>query len=213
MNYARIYAQMISRAQVRDFTQLEYVERHHILPRALGGTDEKNNLVVLTAREHFLAHWLLFRIHGCAATARAFRLMANDQGRHRGRSYEQARQKMSEAMRGDKNVAKRPEVRAKLKANASIPFFGVSRPEHAQLLKDRKYWVKENNFWYGKGDEQRGEKNPCAVPLRGTHEQLGQRTFVTQTEAARFLGVSQAAIFQALSRQQRSKGWSFQRLA
>ena len=41
-----------------------YVERHHILPRALGGTDDSSNLVALTAREHFLAHMLLAKIYG-----------------------------------------------------------------------------------------------------------------------------------------------------
>lgn len=36
-------------------------ERHHILPKSLGGTNEKSNLVLLTPREHFLAHLLLVR--------------------------------------------------------------------------------------------------------------------------------------------------------
>ena len=37
----------------------EYCERHHIKPRCLGGTDEKDNLIDLFAREHFKAHRLL----------------------------------------------------------------------------------------------------------------------------------------------------------
>lgn len=36
-----------------------YVERHHIIPRSLGGTNAKSNIVRLTFRKHFLAHWLL----------------------------------------------------------------------------------------------------------------------------------------------------------
>lgn len=36
-----------------------YYEKHHILPRSLGGTNDKENLVLLTSREHFLCHWLL----------------------------------------------------------------------------------------------------------------------------------------------------------
>lgn len=39
----------------------EYCERHHILPRCCGGTDEENNLIDLFAREHFIAHQLLAR--------------------------------------------------------------------------------------------------------------------------------------------------------
>lgn len=38
----------------------EYKERHHILPRSLGGTSKSENLVDLYAREHFIAHQLLY---------------------------------------------------------------------------------------------------------------------------------------------------------
>lgn len=37
----------------------EYHERHHIVPRCMGGTDEEDNLIDLYAREHFIAHKLL----------------------------------------------------------------------------------------------------------------------------------------------------------
>jgi len=40
-----------------------YTERHHILPKSLGGSDEPSNLVELTAREHFICHWLLTKIY------------------------------------------------------------------------------------------------------------------------------------------------------
>lgn len=37
----------------------EYHERHHIVPKCLGGTDEKDNLIDLYAKEHFIAHKLI----------------------------------------------------------------------------------------------------------------------------------------------------------
>lgn len=36
-----------------------YHEKHHIMPRCLGGSDEESNLIDLFAREHFIAHKLL----------------------------------------------------------------------------------------------------------------------------------------------------------
>jgi hypothetical protein len=36
-----------------------YTEKHHIVPVSLGGSNDKSNLVLLSAREHYLAHWLL----------------------------------------------------------------------------------------------------------------------------------------------------------
>jgi 5-methylcytosine-specific restriction endonuclease McrA len=39
-----------------------YVEKHHVIPKSLGGTDEISNLVVLTAKEHFVCHLLLTKM-------------------------------------------------------------------------------------------------------------------------------------------------------
>lgn len=40
-----------------------YYEKHHVLPRCLGGTNAKENLVLLTPEEHFVAHLLLAKIY------------------------------------------------------------------------------------------------------------------------------------------------------
>jgi len=61
MDYQRIYNQLIERAQNR--TLEGYIEKHHILPKCLGGSNDKKNLVELTAREHFLCHMLLCEIY------------------------------------------------------------------------------------------------------------------------------------------------------
>ena len=55
------YNAIIENARTKTITG--YKETHHILPRSLGGTDDKDNLVDLTAREHFICHWLLVKIH------------------------------------------------------------------------------------------------------------------------------------------------------
>lgn len=39
------------------------LERHHILPRCLGGSDLKDNITFITPREHFICHWLLTKIY------------------------------------------------------------------------------------------------------------------------------------------------------
>lgn len=39
----------------------DYTERHHILPRCMGGLNDKNNIAILSFRKHFLAHWLLIK--------------------------------------------------------------------------------------------------------------------------------------------------------
>ena len=59
--YTNIYFRLIDKCQSRVKPD-GYTERHHIIPRCLGGTDDSDNLVVLTAREHFICHRLLTKM-------------------------------------------------------------------------------------------------------------------------------------------------------
>jgi hypothetical protein len=61
MNYQKIYNQIIERAQTRQLKG--YKEKHHIIPKCMGGGNDRSNLVELTAREHFLCHKLLCEIY------------------------------------------------------------------------------------------------------------------------------------------------------
>lgn len=61
MNWHNIYQRLINRAKGRTITA--YKERHHIIPRCMGGTDDAENLVDLTAEEHFVAHQLLIKMY------------------------------------------------------------------------------------------------------------------------------------------------------
>ena len=65
MNYQKIHDAIIERAKLekRKKSKDVYYERHHIIPRCLDGTDDKTNLVLLTAREHFVIHKLLCKIY------------------------------------------------------------------------------------------------------------------------------------------------------
>jgi hypothetical protein len=63
--YTNWYYCIINNASNRKLT--EYTESHHIIPKSLNGTDDKNNLVDLTAREHFVCHWLLTKMTKDAA--------------------------------------------------------------------------------------------------------------------------------------------------
>lgn len=59
--YTTWYFNIIQLAQQRSYCT-GYAERHHIIPKCLGGSNKKNNLVSLTAREHFICHLLLTRM-------------------------------------------------------------------------------------------------------------------------------------------------------
>jgi hypothetical protein len=66
-----------------------YVERHHIHPRSLGGSDDRDNLVDLTAREHFICHWLLTKMHtGEAKSKMIYALNGMKRGNEFAQRYE-----------------------------------------------------------------------------------------------------------------------------
>jgi hypothetical protein len=55
--YKKWYDAIIKNAKERNISG--YIEKHHIIPRCMGGSNNIHNLAKLTAREHFLCHWLL----------------------------------------------------------------------------------------------------------------------------------------------------------
>jgi hypothetical protein len=61
MNYKKHYELLIERGKNRVLDG--YVERHHIMPQCMGGSDERENLVQLTPEEHYVAHQLLLKIY------------------------------------------------------------------------------------------------------------------------------------------------------
>lgn len=57
--YKRIYDAICERGRQR--TPVGYTEKHHVIPKSLGGSRRKDNLLRLTAREHYIAHLCLVR--------------------------------------------------------------------------------------------------------------------------------------------------------
>ena len=64
MNCRRIYFNLIRKRkkEIINNEYGQYCEKHHIIPRSLGGLDNKNNIVSLTAKEHYIAHLLLSKM-------------------------------------------------------------------------------------------------------------------------------------------------------
>ena len=58
--YTTTYNAIVERARDREVNG--YVERHHIIPKSLGGSNDDSNLVKLTAREHYICHLLLTKM-------------------------------------------------------------------------------------------------------------------------------------------------------
>jgi hypothetical protein len=178
MNYQKIYDDLMSsrlllkQQRHTHKKQGTYFEGHHIIPKAKGGTGTSTrglnhpNIVLLTAREHFLAHWLLWRIYGDRSSALAFHKMMstnNHQTRTKSsRGYEEARLAFSETNKGnqygkgqikvisEEQKRKQSEVMRGRYSGESNPFYGkkhsvetiskLRKPksaEHTEKIKQR----------------------------------------------------------------------------
>lgn len=94
MNYKRIYDEIISNAKSRGLKKSKlqgYFEKHHIVPKCLGGLNKNSNYVLLTGREHYLCHWLLWKLYtGNKSLFFAYKALSNmsKHGRLSSKQYE-----------------------------------------------------------------------------------------------------------------------------
>ena len=99
MNYSKIYKNLIIKANDRINVNF-YTENHHIIPKCIGGSNDKSNLIALTPEEHFLAHQLLAKMHptnhGLILAANAM-CVHNTDRRINNKHFGWLRRRMSEA--------------------------------------------------------------------------------------------------------------------
>ena len=147
MDYQYHYEQLCKTRQTlpRQKGQGEYYEQHHIIPVCMGGTHDSTNLVLLTAREHYIAHWLLWKIHRTSQMAYAFAMMAKGKAKRKLTScqYERCRVAVSEAnsvsKMGNKYWLGRKHSEAtKAKMSAKHKLYRASEATKAKQSKQRK---------------------------------------------------------------------------
>lgn len=132
MDYKKVYYNIIENRKNAPLLNEEYGEIHHIIPRSLGGGDENDNLIKLTAREHFICHALLsemyeFESYEWYKMNHAFMMMKSESVNHQryinSRLYEIKKKDFSKVMSynqsGKRNsqygVSKSEETKNKIK--------------------------------------------------------------------------------------------------
>lgn len=149
--YKNLYLGIISKAIVANHGKEGYFEVHHVIPKSFGGSDHWSNLVRLTAREHFLCHYLLTKIvdrnsQDYYIMCHAFNMMgAGVEIKNRymnSRLFESARvgfSKRMEVLQGGENNSQHGTIWI---CNFSIKENKKIRPEELRDYLD-KGWVKK----------------------------------------------------------------------
>lgn len=150
------YYQLIDRANSRTVDPNQYYETHHIIPRCMGGSDAKSNLVRFTAREHYIAHMLLVKMTtGPAKRKMSFGLWkmisankVQDRYMPCNRQYEIIKQNMAQAI-SEQNKGQIVTEEQKEKLRNRVPWnkgkTGIYSEETLQLmsLKSKQKMMSE----------------------------------------------------------------------
>lgn len=162
--YTTWYEQLISNAQSRDFDKSYYFEKHHIIPRSLGGTNDYENIVKLTAKEHFICHLLLTKMTtGKAKRSMACAAMAmthiDDRPRYapKARTYEYMKKNLSNTTKGLKktyasflnrrHTEETKKLQSRVKMGAGNPNFGRKPSEEwIKLVREKQLGIPKPKF-------------------------------------------------------------------
>ena len=228
MNYERIYSEFIADRRAKEADLIasgEYKERHHIVPRSMGGSDDAENLIALTAGDHYFAHLCLAKWHGGNQWAGVWAMSAL---KSRGREVKKySRRKMVAVARkkslGENNPSKMPHVKLlrKIQLTENNPMWGVDRSgennpmfgvklcgskngmfgksmSDAEKAKRSKMYLGSNNPNYGrKLSAIAKQKISSATSVAVVNLDTGDR-FDRVSDAALFVNRSVAAVSSCL---------------
>lgn len=145
MNYKEHYDNLIQTRKDRVLTEGTYYEKHHIIMRSMGGTNDENNLVRLTAREHFIAHRLLWMIYKNRQTAWAFKLMCSNNKSWSSKIYTELRKELKHSAETKIKISKSSKDRL-IKTDYKMPsMLGRTHSAETKIKigkasKDRLTW-------------------------------------------------------------------------
>ena len=166
MDYKAIYYKIIEKAKKETENgnrHVGYYEKHHILPKSLGGTNEKENLIKLTAREHFICHWLLVKMFDKGTTERnkmlcaLWRMNNNGSNTHKehyinSRAYETLRiefaKTIGEITSKNQQGNKNSQFGTKWYTNRNT---GESKKFKEKPVED--FWIEGRNLFHGESNK------------------------------------------------------------
>ena len=162
--YTRWYYDIIQRAQLRKLPPDVYTEKHHIIPRSLGGDNQTENIIKLTAKEHFICHMLLVKMtNGKSKRSMAYAAwqMTNIDSRQRysptSRIYSLLKKNLSEAYKGvpktkihwlgKTHSTQTKTLQSTIKKNSNNPMWGKKHKEKSkEIISEKQKGILKPKF-------------------------------------------------------------------
>ena len=193
--YCRLYSQLIKKAKNR-LKPSCYTEKHHIIPKCLGGSNCRGNLVVLKAKEHYFVHKWLTKIFSnnskiwFAWICMAFIEKGSKRYKCSIKDFELARIKNRELLKGNQNALgtkQTKEFRKGVAKRLKKYWDDISEEELKERNKKISEGIKGNKNAEGTthteewrqdmSERNSGENNPMfGVSLKHTEEWKGKKS-------------------------------------
>ena len=182
--YTKWYYSIVSKAQLRQLDS--YTEQHHIIPKSLGGSNDLDNLVSLTSREHFVCHLLLTRMTDSSDKSKmihaAFSMIHWNKQKINSRTYKKLKEEVSYIMRNN-NPMFNEETRKKV-SNANLGKESVLKGrKHSDETKEKLKIAAQNrtNDPWNKGTKGVCKGNPGLVHSEETKKIISEKITAIRT--------------------------------
>jgi hypothetical protein len=150
--YTKWYNLLIESRRHRVLDTSIYFEKHHVIPKSLGGSNSSNNLIKLLPKEHFIAHLLLSKMFEDNLSKRKmsyalWQMTYNGTGNrykiNNSRTFAYMRKNMSETHSGENHHMYG-------KVGKLNPRFGVKHTEEVKKIIGEKSKLKDYSEEYRK---------------------------------------------------------------
>lgn len=155
MDYFKHYGLLIERARNRKIQG--YKEKHHVIPRCMGGSDSKENLVDLLPEEHYIAHQLLVKMYPehPGLLSAAMMMTANRSGN---KVYGWLRKRWSDKMRSNNPMRTNPSCNARKGRRLKGSYSDEERAEISSRMK-------KNNPMHGRKPWEHSRANEATKKI------------------------------------------------
>lgn len=173
-----------------------YSEVHHILPRSFGGTDDKNNLIQLTAKEHFVIHRLLAKIFPNTGMVHSiYKMACSKKYKVTSKVYETLRKAHANRVSTDTEAARKKSVSL------------AGRPQSPEHIAARTASRKESGSWHSEDTKKKisaatigrsgvwtGKKLPADVVAKRNASRHANGTYACSEERKQLSSAKQKGI-------------------
>lgn len=193
MNYQKIYNNIVNNAKERVLEG--YSEKHHIIPKCIGGDNLKENIVILTAREHYILHLLLIHIYPENKSLKhAFWMMSHrvDGTYTNSKIYSEIKEFISKELRNNVGT---PEAISKM-----------AKSRKGQQLWLGKKHTKESRKKQSEAAKKRKIQNAVKKVYQYDLNDIFVKEWNSALKAAKFIGVSSSGISACAHSRQKTAG-------